>query len=79
MNRKRTLEEVEDTGGSAIKKSATLLGGGALVEGFKMARCRKLNDVPVGSTVYGKGAVVYWMSRDQRVQGWLIVRSGING
>ena len=79
MNRKRRLEEVEDTGGSAIKKSATLLGGGALVEGFKMARCRKLNDVPVGSTVYGKGAVVYWMSRDQRVQGWLIVRSGING
>ena len=69
MHRKRRLEDTEDTGGSMVKKSATLLGGGALVEGFKMTRCRKLNDIPVGSTVYEKGAVLYWMSRDQRVQG----------
>ena len=70
MNRKRRLDDAEDAAsGSIVKKSATLLGGGALVEGFTMTRCRKLNDVPVGSTVYGKGAVLYWMSRDQRVQG----------
>lgn len=69
MNRKRRLEGAEDVGGSSLKKSDTLLGGGALVEGFKMTRCKKLNDVPVGSTIYGKGTVLYWMSRDQRVQG----------
>ena len=70
MSRKRKSDDVEHTAsGSSLKKSATLLGGGALVEGFKMMRCRKLNDVPVGTTVYGKGAVLYWMSRDQRVQG----------
>lgn len=69
MNRKRKLEDAEESCVSTIKKSATLLGGGALIEGFKMTRSRKLNDVPVGSTVYGKGAVLYWMSRDQRVQG----------
>jgi len=72
MNRKRRLEGAEGVGGSSLKKSATLLGGGALVGGFQMTRCRKLNDIPVGSTVYGKGAVLYWMSRDQRVQGKLI-------
>lgn len=69
MSRKRKLEGAESPDSSTVKKSATLLGGGALVEGFKMTRCRKLNDVPVGSTLYGKGAVLYWMSRDQRVQG----------
>ena len=72
MNRKRRLEGAESAGGTTVKKSDTLLGGGALVEGFKMTRCRKLNDIPVGSTVYGKGPVLYWMSRDQRVQGQLI-------
>ena len=38
------------------------------MEGFNITRCRQLNDIQIEPF---KGPVLYWMSRDQRVQGKL--------
>ena len=61
MSRKRKLE---DSSAASSKKRATLASW-TTVEGFNMTRCRQLNDKQIEPF---KGPVLYWMSRDQRVQ-----------
>lgn len=65
MSRKRKLE---DTSAGSSKKRTTSLASWSSVEDFNMTRCRQLNDMQIEPF---KGPVVYWMSRDQRVQGKL--------
>ena len=65
MSRKRKLE---DTSAGSAKKPATSLASWTTVEDFNITRCRQLNDMHIEPF---KGPVLYWMSRDQRVQGEL--------
>jgi len=67
MSRKRKLE---DSSTKSAKKRATLASW-TTVEDFNITRCRRLNNVQLEPF---KGPVLYWMSRDQRVQGELNIR-----
>ncbi|XP_065917481.1 deoxyribodipyrimidine photo-lyase-like isoform X2 [Dysidea avara] len=68
MSRKRKLE---DTSAGSAKKPATSLASWTTVEDFNITRCRQLNDMHIEPF---KGPVLYWMSRDQRVQdNWALI------
>ena len=50
--------------GAALQESLLIAGSS-----FNMKRCRLITKPTAGKSSIVKGPVLYWMSRDQRVQG----------
>ena len=69
-SRKRSTGPAEDETGvsETFEKKQKTCGSLPRFEGMSLKRCRPLNDVKTAADV-GGGDVLYWMSRDQRVQG----------
>ena len=69
-SRKRVERPAKDdeTVGDSSEKKRKLCGPLPRFEGINFKRCRPLNDIETSSEA-GAGDVLYWMSRDQRVQG----------